>query len=200
MSQRVPYLGIINLQQKEKSQYEVSLEYLLNRLKKSVSLLTKKGEKTQTERWHRSPELLEDAYIAWQKSDGALNPSSVVATIDEDGAPRVAPFGSLRAVNPQLLRFIIHRNHDTLANVKRDPRIMVAMICPPDIAISARGRARIVEEPFSLEENYALVEIDIDEVKNDMPTRIGIDSGISISPSGPFVLWWKNLWSKMGTD
>lgn len=169
-----------------------------NRIKRSTSLLSEKGEKTKSERWRRSPELLEDAYTAWKKSDGSLNPSSVVATIDEDGAPRIAPFGSMRAVNPRLLRFIAHRYHDTLANVKRDSRITIAMICPPDIAVSARGRARIVEEPFSLDENYALIEIDIEEVKNDMPIRIGIDSGISISPSGPFVTWWKSLWSKMG--
>lgn len=152
------------------------------------------------ERWRRSPELLEDAFKAWHKADGALNPSSVVATVNEDGSPRVAPFGSLRAVNPQLLRLLIHRYHDTLANLKRNPRTMIAMICPPDVAVSVQGSARIVEEPFSLDERYALVEIDIDEVKNDMPVRIGIDTGIAISPSGPFVEWWKELWKKMGED
>jgi hypothetical protein len=109
----------------------------------------------------------------------------------------VAPFGSMRAVTPRLLRFIAHRYHDSLANLKRDSRIMVAMICSPDIAVSVRGRARVVEEPFSLDQNYALVEIDVDEVKNDMPVRIGIDTGISISPSGPFVAWWNSLWERM---
>jgi hypothetical protein len=151
-------------------------------------------------RWRRSPELLEDAFKAWHKADGALNPSSVVATVNEDGSPRVAPFGSLRAVNPQLLRLLIHRYHDTLANLKRDPRTMIAMICPPDVAVSVQGSARIVEEPFSLDERYALVEIEIDEVKNDMPVRIGIETGIAISPTGPFVAWWKELWKKMGED
>jgi len=159
--------------------------------------LSEGDRETPKERWRRSPELLADAFAVWKKAGGELNPSSVVATIDEDGAPRVAPFGSMRAVTPQLLRFIAHRYHDTLANLKRDPRIMVAMICSPDIAVSVRGRARVVEEPFSLDQNYALVEIDIDEVKNDMPVRIGIDTGISISPSGPFVAWWNNLWERM---
>ncbi len=149
------------------------------------------------ERWRRSPELLPDAFEAWKKSSGELNPSSIVATIDEDGAPRTAPFGSMRAVTPKLLRFIAHRYHDTLANVKRDSRIMIAMIAPPDTAISVKGRARVVEEPFSLDQNYALIEVDIGEVKNDMPVQIGIDSGISISPSGPFVAWWNNLWERM---
>jgi len=106
----------------------------------------------------------------------------------------------MRAVTPRLLRFVVHRYHDTLANLKRDPRIAVAMICFPDVAVSVRGQARVVEEPFSLDNNYALVEIDIDEVKNDMPVRIGIDTGISISPSGPFVDWWNGLWERMKED
>lgn len=152
------------------------------------------------ERWRRSSELLEGAFKAWHKGNGSLNPSSVVATVDEDGSPRVAPFGSLRAVNPRLLRLIIHRYHDTLANMKRDPRIMIAMICPPDVAVSVRGSARIVEEPFSLDERYALVEVDIEEVKNDMPVSLGIETGIAVAPTGPFIDWWNELWKKMGED
>jgi len=162
--------------------------------------LTKKENQTKLERWRRSPELPQDAFAAYTKADGQLNPSSVVATIDEDGSPRVAPFGSLRAVSPRLLRLIIGRYHDTLVNMKRDDRTMVAMICPPDVAVSARGRARIVENPFSLDENYALVEIDIEEVKNDMPIRVGLETGIAIAPNGPFVDWWKSLWEKMGAE
>jgi len=152
------------------------------------------------ERWRRSPELLEDSFRAWHKANGELNPSSVVATVDEDGFPHIAPFGSMRAVTPRLLRFIAHRYHDTLGNLKRDSRIVVAMISDPDIAVSVKGKARVVEEPFTLDENYALVEIDIDEVKNDMPVRIGIDTGIAISPSGPFVEWWEELWKRMSKE
>jgi hypothetical protein len=152
------------------------------------------------ERWRRSPELLEDAFRAWHKANGELNPSSVVATTDEDGFPHIAPFGSMRAVTPKLMRFISHRYHDTLRNLKRDSRVMVTMISNPDIAVSIKGNARIVEEPFSLDENYALIEIDIEEVKNDMPVRIEIDTGIAITPSGPFVAWWEELWKKMSEE
>ena len=148
-------------------------------------------------RWRRLPELPDDMFAAWQKLKGALNPSSVVATIDEDGSPRTAPYGSMRAINPRLLRFIVRRDHDTLTNLKRDSRVMVAMICPPNLAASARGVARIVEESFSVDERYALVEIDISEVKNDMPLRLDIDTGITIAPSGPFTEWWNAVWKSL---
>ena len=75
-----------------------------------------------------------------------------------------------------------------------------AMISAPDIAVSIKGKTRIIEEPFTLDQNYALVEIDIEEVKNDMPVRIEIETGIAISPSGPFVAWWEGLWSRMSKE
>ena len=155
--------------------------------------MSKPEQQKQQERWRRSPKLPEEVFTAWQKSGGELNPSSVVATIDEDGAPRTAPFGSLRAITPSLLRLLIHRYHDTLTNIKRDGRVMVVLIAPPNVAVSVQGRARVVSEPWEADERYALVEIDVIEVKNDMPVKIDIESGIMISPTGPFQQWWESV-------
>jgi len=164
---------------------------------RGVEIVSDPKRKIPDKKWLHLPKLPDEVFAAWQKPKGALNPSSVVATIDEDGSPRTAPFGSMRAVNSHILRFLVHQRHDTLANLKRDSRVMVAMICPPNLAVSVRGVARIVEESFSADERYALVEIDINEVKNDMPVRIEIDAGINISPNGPFVEWWKAIWKSL---
>jgi flavin reductase (DIM6/NTAB) family NADH-FMN oxidoreductase RutF len=151
-------------------------------------------EQRREERWRRLPVLPEEVYQVWQKEGGVLNPSSVIATIDEDGAPRTAPFGSLHAISPDKLLAVMHRYHDSLKNIKRDGRVMVCMISAPDSAISVRGMATVAEEPWSVDERYALVEITIHEVKNDMPMQIGIESGITIAASGPFQQWWKTCW------
>jgi hypothetical protein len=149
------------------------------------------------ERWRRSPKLHDDVFTIMRKENGVLNPSSVIATVDEDGSPHTAPFGSLHAVTPTTMRFVIHRYHDTLANVLRDERVMVCLVCPPDIAISVKGRAKVLDNPWKVDERYALAEITIDEVKNDMPISIGIDSGINISATGPFQEWWAACWKKI---
>lgn len=159
--------------------------------------MTDSSGRKSDKRWRKLPKLPDDVFTAWQKLKGELNPSSVVATINEDGSPRTAPFGSMCAVSPHLLRFLVHRYHDTLANLKRDSRVMVALVCPPNLAVSVRGVARVVEEPFSADERYAIVEIDVNEVKNDMPVGIEIDGGISIAPSGPFVEWWNTIWKSL---
>jgi len=144
-------------------------------------------------RWRRLSELRDDAFQVWKKPSGVLNPSSVIATVDENNTPHTAPFGSLHAVTPRLLRVVIHRYHDTLANLKRNKRVMICLV-------SVKGQARVVAEPWKFDERYAIVEIDIEEVKNDLPMKIGIDSGISISAEGDFQSWWKGCWIALHKD
>ncbi|UCH05185.1 MAG: pyridoxamine 5'-phosphate oxidase family protein [Candidatus Thorarchaeota archaeon] len=148
-------------------------------------------------RWRRLPELPEEIFDIWQKPDGELNPSSVVATVDADGKPRVAPFGSLRAVTPRLLRLISLRHHDTYANLARDGRVMVSLLSPPNLAVGVSGRARVVREKMSTDERFAVIDIDVDEVKNDMPFRIDIESAINISPQSEFSTWWSTVWKEL---
>jgi hypothetical protein len=65
-----------------------------------------------------APELPQEV-LAWRKSDRAISPVAIVATIDADRTPRTAPFGGLRAVTPRLLRLCSWHGHDTYANLCR---------------------------------------------------------------------------------
>ena len=142
-------------------------------------------------RWRRAPELPEPVFAVLHKPNRAINPVTVVATVDEDGTPRTAPFGSVRAVTPRLLRLISARYHDTYANLARDGRVMVALLVPPDIAVSIRGRARVVRERMNTSEASAIVDIDVEEVKNDMVRSGAIESAITFSPWGEVRDWFE---------
>jgi hypothetical protein len=144
-------------------------------------------------RWRRAPQLPEDVFAVLRKVNRAIDPVTVVATVDSDGAPRTAPFGSLRAVSPSLLRLACLRYHDTYANLCRDGRVVVALLAPPDIAVSIRGRARVVREQMDAFEQGAILEIDVEEVKNDKPMRGRIDSAISFVPLDEHKAWYESL-------
>jgi flavin reductase (DIM6/NTAB) family NADH-FMN oxidoreductase RutF len=73
-------------------------------------------------------ELPENIFTVLHKPNKALSPVSIVATVDPDGAPHTAPFGSMRAVTPRLLRFASLRQHDTYVNLLKDDRVMVAFV------------------------------------------------------------------------
>jgi hypothetical protein len=144
------------------------------------------AEQAQTaadgDRWRRAPELPPDVFQALHKPGRAINPIAIVASVDPDGAPHTAPFGSLRAVTPRLLRLACNRSHETYANLCRDGRLMVALLAPPDIAVSIQGRARVVKEHMDISPHLAVVEIDVEEVKNDMMRRGTIESAAGFDP------------------
>ena len=109
------------------------------------------------------------------------HPTAIVATVDADGAPHTAPFGSLRAVGPSTLRFACDRRHSTYANLLRDERVMVCLIAPPDLAVSIFGRARTVKEAMEVMASDAVVEIQVEEVKDDFLPGAEIQTSITLS-------------------
>ena len=139
-----------------------------------------------TGRWRRASELPPEVFDALRKANRAINPIAVVATVDPDGTPRTAPFGSLRAITPGLLRLCCAHRHDTYANLCRDGRAMVALLAPPDIAVGIRGRARLVREQMNLDEHMAVLEIDVEEVKNDTVRGGAISSAAELFVIGSY--------------
>ena len=129
----------------------------------------------------RKSKLPKEVFAVLRKPNRAINPVAIVATVDPDGAPHTAPFASLRAVTPKLLRLVSWRGHNTYNNLCHDARVMVALLAPPNIAISIRGQARVVRERMNADESHAIVEIDVEEVKNDMIRGVVIDKIIMIS-------------------
>ncbi len=147
-------------------------------------------ETRKTRYWSTASELSQEVFAVWRKPDAAISPVAVVASIDPDGAPRTALFGSLRAVTPRVLRLCTVRGHDTYANLCRDGRVMVSLVSPPDLAVSVRGRAQVVKEWMTHDEHFAILEIDVEKVKNDMAYRVVIESTITISARDQFKPWY----------
>ncbi len=145
------------------------------------------------ERWRRAAELPPEVMEALRKENLRINPVAVVATVDQDGSPHAAPFGSVRAITPRTLRMLCLHYHDTYANVCRDGRVTVTVLSPPDIAVTIRGRARVVRERLEFHEHSAALEIEVEEVKNDMPRTGLIGSGITFFPKDEFGAWFEGV-------
>lgn len=157
--------------------------------KSKESHSSKNSREAQEKHWRTAQELPPHVFAVWQKPNRALNPVAIVATVDPDGIPRTAPFGSLRAIAPKLLRLICYRHHTTYTNFQNGC-VSVALVAPPDCAVSVCGRARIVREYMKTDERYAVVDIDIEEVKNDMVRIVSIESAITISPREEYRTWF----------
>lgn len=154
------------------------------------------SESSRSPIWFTAPELPADVFAVWHKPERAITPVAIVATVDEDGTPRTAPYGSLRAVTPRLLRLCTWHGHDTYANLCRDGRVSVALISP-GLSVSVRGRARLVRERMQHDESFAAMEIDIDKVKNDMVYRIVVKCGIEIAAKERYQSWYDGAMAEL---
>jgi len=154
------------------------------------------AQNTRARYWQTAPELPPEVFEVWRKLHQALNPIAIVATLDPNGAPHVAPFGSMRAITPRLLRFVSWRGHDTFTNLCRDGCIMVTLLAPPDMAVSVQGRARVVKEQMRADESYAAIDIDVEQVKNDMVQSVIIESAVTISAKAEYQPWFHRVLSE----
>jgi hypothetical protein len=150
----------------------------------------KKGKGSSSRDWHTASELPEAVFEAMRKPEHAMSPIAVVATVNADGSPHTAPFASLRAVTPKMLRMICFRYHHTFTNLVRDERLMVSFLAPPDIAVSIKGHALLTVPHMEADKNYAIFEIQVDEVKNDMVKTVVIDSPLTASPRYEYEEWF----------
>jgi hypothetical protein len=85
------------------------------------------------------------------------------------------------------MRFACDRRHTTFSNLIRDRRGTVALLAPANIAVSIRGRARVVKEQMSVAHTDAIVEIAVEEVKNNAISGVeyAIQSGVTVAYPGP---------------
>jgi uncharacterized pyridoxamine 5'-phosphate oxidase family protein len=121
----------------------------------------------------------------------------VVATVDEDGSPRTAPFGWVYAKDGRTLRFSTSRSHDTYKNIVRDGRVMVCLMEEGNTAISIKGNARICKEQLSVREHCAIVNVDIIGIKSDVTSVGSVISGIKCKINERYVEMTKSVYTEM---
>lgn len=91
----------------------------------------------------------------------------VLATVDEAGWPDTAPFSWAVATDPKTVRVAVNEQVETLRNIRRDGKVRLCAI-GGGMTVSIKGRARVVKEHMeSTALATVMVEICVDEVKND---------------------------------
>lgn len=121
----------------------------------------------------------------------------VVATVDEDGSPRTAPFGWIYAKDGGTLRFSTSRAHDTYDNIIRDGRVMICLIEEGNVAISIKGNARICKDKLSVLEHCAMIEVNITGVKNDVTSVARVISGITCEINERYLEMTKGVYAEL---
>jgi len=142
-------------------------------------------------------ELPQNAYELLQTP----SPNVVIATVDDNGYPRTAPFDLIYAPNTKTLYAGISPRHHTYQNIQRDGKVMVCVIDHGNIALGIRGHARTVKERMqSISIPVAIVEITILAVKSDALRWAPIIQGIRFQVTEePRQRMLERAWNELST-
>jgi hypothetical protein len=98
---------------------------------------------------------------------------TVLATAGE--APHAIPVSAAVRAGPRRVLVALAVTRGSLARLRADGRVALAIVAP-DVAVTAHGRARVVDE--ALVEGVVAVEIEVDSVQDhDRPT-FSIEAGV----------------------
>jgi hypothetical protein len=98
---------------------------------------------------------------------------TILATAGE--APHAIPVSTAVRAGPRRALLGLASSRTSLARLRADPRVALAILSE-DLAVTAHGRARVLDE--ALVEGVVAVEIEVDDVQDhDRPT-LTVDAGV----------------------
>lgn len=72
----------------------------------------------------------------------------------------------------------IHHARGSLGRLRERPQVALAVLTEGNIAFTARGRARIVQESMAAVPDYAAVAIDVEQIDDHRQTAFLVGAGI----------------------
>ena len=103
---------------------------------------------------------------------------AVLSTQNEEvhAIPITAP---LRVGDRQIL-LRLKRCRDSLARVREHPKVALTIFAKGNVAFTARGPARVVQEPMLGAPMFAAVAIDVENIDDHRQRDLVVDSGVSL--------------------
>jgi hypothetical protein len=111
-----------------------------------------------------------------QLPEWPLRTVAILATLDR--VPYAIPVSApVRAADRTIL-IALERSRGSLARLRRRREVALAVLAGGNIAFTARGRARVVEEHMAATPEYAAVAVDVEQIDDHRQAAFEVDSGV----------------------
>jgi hypothetical protein len=101
---------------------------------------------------------------------------AVLSTVDR--GPFAIPISAPRRAGDGRILIGLQRDRASLARLRRHPQVALTILAESNIALTARGRARIVQEPMASAPDYAAVAIDVEHIDDHRQGAFLVESGV----------------------
>jgi hypothetical protein len=111
-----------------------------------------------------------------QLPEWPLRTVAILATVDR--VPYAIPVSApVRAADRSIL-IALERSRGSLARLRTRPEVALAVLAGGNVAFTARGRARVIEEQMAATPDYAAVAIDVEQIDDHRQAAFEVDSGV----------------------
>ncbi len=112
-------------------------------------------------------------------------PATTVAVLSTmDGEPHAIPVTAPVRVGDHRILFSLAHGRGSLARLREYPKAALSILDEGNSAFTARGVARIVQEPMDGSPNFVAVELDVDDIDDHRMPGFAVGSGIGLHLAG----------------
>jgi hypothetical protein len=101
---------------------------------------------------------------------------AVLATIDRDGPHAIPVSAPVRARDRRIL-LNLYRTRGSLKRLRESPQVALVILAAGNIAFTARGRARVLQQPMAVTPDYAIA-IDAEQIDDHRQPAFEVDAGV----------------------
>lgn len=110
--------------------------------------------------------------------------AAMLATVDEDGFPRIAPVSLFAVRDSKTILMAMQKECQSARNIRRDGKVMLSLCEEGDITVGIKGKATMLRE-MSAFKGGAIFQIEVLEVKNDAAVDVEVVSGVRMKLRNP---------------
>jgi hypothetical protein len=103
---------------------------------------------------------------------------AVLSTID--GGPHAIPVAAPVRAGNQCILVSLERTRGSLARLRANPHVALAILTGGNYAFTALGRARIVQESMPDAANYVAFDIEVAEIDDHRSPGAVVESGVNV--------------------
>ncbi|MGH8898113.1 MAG: pyridoxamine 5'-phosphate oxidase family protein [Egibacteraceae bacterium] len=105
-------------------------------------------------------------------------PDTVVILSTAAGRPHAIPVSTGVRAGSRVALFALAAGRESLRRLRADPRVALTLLCEGDVAVTAYGTARVIEEPLPGIDGVVAVAVDVEEVADHSQPRFVIEAGV----------------------
>ena len=102
---------------------------------------------------------------------------AILATVEGDRPHAIPVSARVRAGDRRIL-INLHHTRDSLQRLREHHSVALTILTDDNIALTARGRANVVQDPMTVAPEYVAVAIDVESIDDHRQPGFVVDSGV----------------------